>query len=220
LHYTLIARDSEVNEIQRASAKPLSEYDPTAVLALPHLKEHAHYTIAVEAFTDRPQDATAERNVPVGAGKTFFKPMAPLNPDPQALEVSDLVVGVEPPPGFNKELLPYPVAPSSQIRKADELKVYLEIYHLQPGRDGAGRFNLDFRVARLEPKGQKLKRTEIIASAFDFQSAGQTAKEDFSIALANLKPGDYELEVEVRDKISGMSKQRKAPFQIMKKEEG
>jgi hypothetical protein len=132
--------------------------------------------------------------------------------------VSDLVIGVEPPPGLNVQLLPYPVVPSHQIRKPDALKVYLEIYHLHLDRDGTGHFNIDFRVIKLERKGEKIERAEMIASAFDFQATGQTAKEDFGISISNLKSGDYELEVEVEDKISGMKKQRRALFQIVEQD--
>ncbi|MGH7453085.1 MAG: hypothetical protein ACRENG_17180, partial [bacterium] len=211
LRYALIARDDGMNEIQRASANSLAEDDHTAVLTMPHQETQAHYTLAVEAFT---QQSQTETGTPIGAGKDFFGKITPLDSNPQQLEVSDLVIGVERPPGFEAELLPYPVVPSRQIRKPDALKVYLEIYHLHLDDGGAGHFNIDFRVVKLERKGKKIARAEMIASAFDFQSAAPAAKESFTISVANLKAGDYELEVEVKDKISGMRKKRSAAFQI------
>jgi GWxTD domain-containing protein len=213
LRYTLLVRDSDMAEIQRASADPIAEGDNTGVFTLPHRKTHAHYTLAAETF---PAEAQTAPDTLLGVGKIFLEPMAPLNPSPQKLEVSDLVIGVELPPSLNRDRFPYPVVPSRQIRKPEALKVYLEIYHLQLDEGGAGHFNIDFRVIKLERKGKKIERAEMIASAFDFQSTATTAKEDFGIAIANLKPGDYELEVEVRDNISGMKKQRQAPFQILK----
>jgi GWxTD domain-containing protein len=214
LHYTLIVRDGSLNEMQRASAPAFSEYDPLGVVTIPHLQEHAHYTLAVEAFPLQPRSEPAATGKPIAAGKAFFQPMPQLNPNPQELEVSDLVIGVEPPPDFNGELLPYPVVPSRQIPKPDEMKVYLEVYHLRPDDGGVGQFAIDFRIIKLEQKGKKLKRAEMIASAFDFHSPAPMAKEDFGISISNLKPGDYELELEVQDKISGAKKQRSAPFQV------
>jgi GWxTD domain-containing protein len=218
LRYTLIVRDGDVTEIQRISARPIAEGDNTAVLTIPHQETHAHYTLAVEAFATPSQKEAAGLDTLWGVGKAFFEKMTKLDPDPQQLEVSDLVIGVEPPPGLNVQLLPYPVVPSHQIRKPDALKVYLEIYHLHLDRDGTGHFNIDFRVIKLERKGEKIERAEMIASAFDFQATGQTAKEDFGISISNLKSGDYELEVEVEDKISGMKKQRRALFQIVEQD--
>ncbi|MCI0693387.1 GWxTD domain-containing protein [candidate division KSB1 bacterium] len=217
IHYTFIVRDREMDEVQRTSSSPIAEGDHTAVLTTPHQETQAHYTLAVEAFT---QQSQTETGTPIGAGKDFFEKITPLDSNPQQLEVSDLVIGVEPPAGFEVGLLPYPVVPSRQIRKPDALKVYLEIYHLHLDDGGAGHFNIDFRVVKFERKGKKIARAEMIASAFDFQSTAPAAKESFTISVANLKAGEYELEVEVQDKISGMKKQRSAPFQIAKERQG
>ncbi|MFQ5632550.1 MAG: hypothetical protein ACE5I1_27600, partial [bacterium] len=90
-----------------------------------------------------------------------------------------------------------------------------EVYHLKRSQNGDAQFSLEFRVFRLEEKGDKYKREEMTSSMFDFGSAGSTAKESFGISIANLKKGEYELEVEVKDKNSGKKTRRDARFKVM-----
>ncbi|MCH8982377.1 hypothetical protein IH922_10205 [candidate division KSB1 bacterium] len=56
-----------------------------------------------------------------------------------------------------------------------------------------------------------------MATSFEFNSTGSTVKEDFRISMANYNPGNYELEVEISDKISGEKKKRVAAFEIKEK---
>ncbi|MFQ5640647.1 MAG: carboxypeptidase-like regulatory domain-containing protein [bacterium] len=216
--FTLLLRDAEMNEITRLTAAPFAELDNTAVFELSHEKKQAHYTLAVETYDREVPFDSLDVKRSIGAGKQFFKKLPPLNANPNELEVSDLILGIEPPPGVPLENLPFPLIPSDRIWQVDALKVYLEVYHLKIGVDRTAHFTLDCRVIRLKQKGTKFERKELLATAFDFTSLTPTAKENFGISLANLKPGDYELELEVSDTLAGQKKQRSAPFRILKEE--
>jgi hypothetical protein len=215
LQYSLIVRDENLDEIQRISTETLASLDHTGVLKIDHTPQQAWYTIAAEAF---PRDASEADQNPgslPGIGQEQLDAIPPLNPDPKKLEISDLVIGVDLPPDFDQSLLPFPIVPSTQIRKVDALKIYFEVYHLKTSDAGQAQFSLEFRVFKLEKDGDKLKREEMTSSAFDFDAPGSTAKESFGISIANLKKGDYDLEVEVKDKNSGKKKRRQARFRVM-----
>ncbi|MFQ5633103.1 MAG: hypothetical protein ACE5I1_30410, partial [bacterium] len=66
----------------------------------------------------------------LGAGKSFFEAREPLDPDPNRLEISDLVIGLQPPANIDISALPFPLLPTKQIRQPDALTVYIEVYHL------------------------------------------------------------------------------------------
>jgi hypothetical protein len=75
-------------------------------------------------------------------------------------------------------------------------------------------FSIGFRVARVERKGNKLNRKEMVTLSFNFDQIKSRAREGFDIDVSRLKPGDYELTAEVTDKISWQKKQRTAMFQM------
>lgn len=214
LRYSVIVRDRYLDEIQRISTEPVARLDHTGVLKLEHGPEQAWYTLAAEAFPQSTAEADADPTRLPGVGQQQFDTLPPLNPDPDELEISDLVIGVEPPADFEHALLPFPVVPSTQIWKVDALKVYFEVYHLELENNQA-QFSLEFRVFRLDKKGDKFERKEMTASLFDFGATQSTAKETFGISIANLDAGDYELEVEVKDKFSGNKERRHARFSVL-----
>lgn len=209
LAFSLTLRDAKMNVTERFVAKPIANFDNTAIFRIRHRTDQEHYTLAAAARNPK-FDYKNSPNV----GKIFFEKIEPLNSESKKLEVSDLVIGVAAPEDVDSELLPFPVVQTDKIWKEDVLKVYLEVYHLKLSKDGLGKFSLDSRIIRLEKKGEKFERRELVATSFDFDSNRATAKEDFGISIANYKPGNYELEVEIVDKVAGKKKKRIAPFEI------
>ncbi|MFQ5677581.1 MAG: hypothetical protein ACE5G1_16950, partial [bacterium] len=212
--FTLLVRDDNLDEMQRLTASPVKTFDNSAVVRIAHEKNQAHYTFVVEAFNVSIAKGSLNLGLPLGVGKVFFDALKPLDPDRQKLEVSDLVIGVEGPAKIAKTDLPFEFVPTARIWKSDVLQAYLEVYHLNSDADNAATFNLDCRIFRL--KGKKKKRQEMIATSFDFSSLTSTARENFGISINNLKPGNYELEVEVIDQNSKQRKRRKTAFEVMK----
>ncbi|MFQ5630486.1 MAG: carboxypeptidase-like regulatory domain-containing protein, partial [bacterium] len=124
LQYSVIVRDENLDEIQRISTESVASLDHTGILKVDHTPQQAWYTIAAEAF---PRDASEADQNPdrlPGIGQEQFEAIAPLNADPKKLEISDLVIGVEPPLELDNSVLPFPVVPSTQIWKVDALKIY------------------------------------------------------------------------------------------------
>jgi GWxTD domain-containing protein len=215
LQYSLIVRDENLDEVQRVSTQPIASLDHTAVLKIDHTPQQYWYTLATEAFPKSSEEADQNPDRLPGIGQEQFGAIAPLKTNPKKLEISDLVIGVEPPADFDQSLLPFPIVPSTQIWKVDALKIYFEVYHLKLTETGQAQFSLELRVFKLNKKDNKYQRKEMTSSVFDFGATGSTAKETFGISIANLKKGEYELEVEVKDKNSGKKKSRKARFTVM-----
>lgn len=215
LTYTLISRDRNLEETGRFTGKPFSRQDFTTVVTIDHRRNNAHYTLAIHSEKDPGNSLVAEDiTQPFSAGKEHFGLTEPLDPDPDKLEVSDLVIGVQSPPDFEINRLPFPIVPGRMIWRNDPMQVYLEVYHLKPDKEGIAHFNLDFRVIKLEKKKEKLIRKEVIASSFDYDSPTMNSKEHFGVSIANLEAGDYEIEVEVKDPESGQKKRRNVVFEI------
>ncbi|MFQ5630163.1 MAG: hypothetical protein ACE5I1_15450, partial [bacterium] len=210
LAYTLVLRDSTMREIERFSEGAVAGLENTALFTISDKAHASHFTIAAEAVA---RDTLQI----LGSGQAFYAKDPPLDPDPQKLEVSDLVIGILPPKSADFSHFPFPILPSHKIWRGDALQVYFEAYHLTPDTDNAHRFSVEVRLTRLEKKKDKIKRKEMIASTFDFSSAAATAKEFFGVDVEKLEKGDYELGVQVEDKNTSQRKRRTVLFEVVEK---
>lgn len=214
LRFSLLARNANMEEVERRVTDPKDPYDHLAHFEVPHTVEYQHYTVVAATHSRNFPQNVYDYSNPKKVARAHFEGVEPLNTERDELEVSDLILGVEPPPNLTAEVLPIPVVPTTEIR-GDVLKVYLEVYHLRLAKDGYTRFSLESKVIKLEPKDEGFERKELVATSFDFDQRGITAREHFGISVANYEPGDYELEIEVVDRISGKKKKRVAQFRII-----
>ena len=218
--HTLRIYDTENNLLQRRVDRIVQRLDNTSTFSVPHDSTQASYEMIAEIFSEAVADSAGTRDLEhtklLGYNRAEFSSDPPLSPEPDQLELSDLVIGVEKPDTATREKLPFPVVPSNEIYHSDILHTYLEIYHLQPGEDGIGRYHIVFVVSKF--KGRKKSKKESISLSFDLEAAESRAAEPYGIDISNLDPGDYELRVEVTDTISGQSKHRTAPFTILDNE--
>ncbi len=212
VRFALLVRNGTMDETMSLTTEPIAGIDNNAVFQIPHDKNQFHYTLAAEIFDSDSSVDSRNPTVPTGVGRMFYERTPPLNTDSGKLEISDLVIGVEPPSDVDFEQLPFPVIPRNEIWKSDALRIYLEIYHLKLDADEAGHFTLSCKVVWLKKKKERYEREERILTSFDFNSSESTSKEYFGISIENLKPGDYELEVEITDKVSGEKKLRHRQF--------
>lgn len=137
----------------------------------------------------------------------------PLNPDPDSLELSDLVIGSLRSQDTPEQQLPFPVVPAIDFWQAENLMVYLEIYHLFFDENSRSRFTIELEVARL--RGLRKKKKEMISLSHSYERTDRTASEYFGVDISNLPPGEYELTVTVKDAVSGQQKSRDTRFKIL-----
>ena len=216
VYFALIARDRQMEEVRRFTEQPFSSDDLTAVFRVDHKEAYRHFSLSAQSLQPRSQ---IQRNGPpntVLVGSEHFRDLPPLESNVNEFEASDLVLGVLPPDDVTGEALPFPLVQSRIFAPQDPMQVYFEVYHLKPDKQGVGRYSAEFRVIKTEKKGKKIKRRELVASSFEYTSDSVNSKRFFGVSTVNLKSGRYDLEVELKDLVSGARKTRFSSFEIEK----
>jgi hypothetical protein len=135
------------------------------------------------------------------------------------LSVSDLVVTCGVPPVLDNTVQ-LDANPSGLVPAGQPLVAYFEVYHLSHGSDGEGRFEYETTVRSaahddrnwlqrwLSPQreGQDLGVTRQDAVL------GTVRRQFVSVPIHSLAPGSYELDVVVRDLLTGNELKRSATF--------
>ncbi|MFQ5674501.1 MAG: GWxTD domain-containing protein [bacterium] len=214
-HHQLLVRDKSMNIMAEHKGEIKHRFTNTVVYDIAHDPREYLYTVSLETFL---KDSTvADR--PLSVSNRFFQAPPALETDPNRLEVSDLVLGIDIPKSLQETELPFPIIPSSRILKRNILRVYIELYHLALDKNGLGGYGLDFSVIRLEKQDDaSFKRKEVISTSFDFDTTSSRSVENLGIDISRLTEGVYEMSVEIRDKISLQKKQRQQSFQIVARE--
>lgn len=216
LNLALFVRNETLAEIERISDSLPGDSSDWAVFTLDHPEEKMYYTLASEAYLSDPQEKQATEGVyglfAIGTSSVGTPPI--LSTDDHLLELSDLIVGISPPEGLNFINYPFPVVPADEVSVNDPLHIYLELYHLYLDETGQAKYTVEYGVTHLNPKGKKLKRNEQVSLAFTVTTAGRRVNEELHIDTSSLRPGAYELFVNVSDDLSNQKKSRTARFRI------
>ena len=204
LHQMLITRDRDIIENGRMQESlSLGEGMPSLFM-VEHDSKIAQATLGAEAV-DMAGSIMA-------IGRKSFDVLPPLDDRSDRLELSDLVLGISVP---NLELttdLPFPVIPVSEFSRNDPLKLAIEMYHLYVDDQGLCNVTIEYGVTKMKGK----KKEEQIGLVYRIQPRGRTSKEELSVDISKLKPGDYEFFVKVRDEISRNEKTRTTEFEVIK----
>ncbi len=204
VRHTLIVRDEELEEVGELVGTELYfGGQGISSFVLRHPPKPLHFTVVAEVAT-----GGDPRTTPRYPGRTSFDLLPPLTPDPDSLELSDIVLGIEPYPGMDTTRLPFPVLPARTLWQSDPVRAYLEVYHLRM-ENGVARFRTEFRVTPWDPRRDRpLEGREATTLSFDLQSDRPTSKRVFALGLENLPAGTYRVDVTVTDRISGQSRSR------------
>jgi TonB family protein len=207
---TLIIWDQSSAEVARLEGKMSEGSGYFSIFEVRHNADHLSYAIAAEARAVAPNSFLA-------VGNTFLPPNAPLDPDPDSLQLSDLMIGHDLGAKFAKSYRPrIPLMPGEVFNRQEPMRAYLEAYHLKLNEDGLGRLSIEFAVHMLDKKGRRAKNEGEISLTFDFDAQGTTSKQDHAIDLSKLEPGHYELSAKVRDAASSQEETRRKRFTLEK----
>ncbi|MCG8605593.1 hypothetical protein MJD09_11425 [bacterium] len=213
--HQLAVRDPRMGVIERKETSPIHANSNTVVYRIPHHSNHANYTVALETFLKDDELDSGRVDQPLSACQVFFEAGPVLAADRTKLEASDLVLGIHPPKTLRDLELPFPIVPSNRFFQLETLQVYLELYHLMLDESGVGHYSLDFQVTRLEIDDEKVQRKEMVTTSFEFDTFSPTIKETFRIDISKLESGDYEMQVEIQDRLSSQKRRRARTFQIL-----
>jgi hypothetical protein len=76
--------------------------------------------------------------------------------------------------------------------------------HLKPGSDGRARFLYTYSLYRIERDGQPRKNPQAAYQASREEEYEGTLRRQFiTVPIRSIKPGTYDLRVQVRDVVSG-----------------
>jgi len=211
IRHTLVVRDSSLEEIgQLVSPRLYYGKQGISAFTLRHTPETLHMTMVAEVVTGAEASDT-----PQFPGKVSFDLLPPLNADPDSLEMSDLVVGIEPPADL-KRSLPFPVVPGQTLWPGDPVRAYLEVYHLKV-RNGLARFRADFSVVPADPETMEpVRGASPTTLSFNLESAEPTSRHLFELGLQSLPAGTYQATVTITDLGSGQRRTRSTTLEIGK----
>ncbi len=203
--HTLVIQDGAYEEVGRVDNWVPGDEQGVSTFTVRHLGTTLRYTLLAEAFDDPDAD-------PVAVARTVIADPDPLSIRVDSLELSDVVTGIEVPEGYAEGTFPFPLLPSRQIWRPDPVQVYLEVYHLALDDQGRGQFTADFQVAPVDALGTP-EAEQAITLSLDFESV--TNRRAVAVDIANVPAGTYHLQVTVTDLVSGQSKSRIVPLEVL-----
>jgi len=210
VRHTLIIQDGAYEEIGRVENWVPGDEQGVSTFTVRQMGSPLNYTLVAEAFDVSPEvnpDAEA-----VAVARTVLADLDPLSIRVDNLEISDVITGIEIPEGYGEGTFPFPVLPSRQIWKPDPVKVYFEVYHLALDDEGRGRFTTDLQVTPVTAIGAA-EAEQAITLSLDFDS--ESRRRAVAVDIANVPPGSFHLQVTVTDLVSGQSKSRVVPLEVL-----
>ena len=215
MRHTLIVRDSLHREVGRLTDRVSSDRGDVSTFLLRHVDRNMHLTVVGETLKEQESGEVRPSQGPPYPGQAHVEPAEPLNPDPERLEVSDLATGVRIPDNLDEVGFLFPLLPTPQIWRQDPLLVYLEVYHLARDAMGVGRFRADFRIVPLNREGEADTSRGPVTLGVELETQEPIFARSFFINLRDQEPGGYRVEVEVTDLLTGETRYRQAPLEIM-----
>jgi GWxTD domain-containing protein len=113
----------------------------------------------------------------------------------------------------------YSVSPNfnNTFYAKQEIRVYCEVYNLKKDWEGKTYYKSECAVVSLKKgKGGKTERITTVSQSLEGRGINIEEVETFSLSLMDAKPGEYELVIKVADLNSGISKERRCRFRLMK----
>ncbi len=224
LSHSLQFYDQEWNVTQRFS-------ETTCIRLLRNTMRGVSYTVYEFPHTERTNQSasvqlinTDERSSPIystpypqnlrGLGSIHFRQPEPLKSNPDSLQFADLVLGYEVHENADSPFN-FTVANNQVIPWRESLVLHFEVYNLEMQANGFSQFELTYRILPVDELGEvDTELTEFVLT-LNFTSEEERLIEDLEIETADLRPGVYELRVQVRDVNSHQGKSRSTRFEVV-----
>jgi tetratricopeptide (TPR) repeat protein len=130
---------------------------------------------------------------------------ASVSPAVDSLDLSDLVLLCGPADlTGGTEVVRIEPNLARRVAGNEPLAAYFEMNHLKPGSDGRARFLYTYSLHRVESDGRPKKNAPAAYQASREEEYEGTLRRQFiTVPIRSLKPGAYDLRVQVRDMVSG-----------------
>jgi hypothetical protein len=152
-----------------------------------------------------------------GLGSLHYREPAPLSPNPDSLQVADLVLGY----GIDDEniaeqsMFPFYVANNQTIPWQETLALHFEVYNLKVQPNGFSTFELTYQILPVDENGRVLTDQTEFVLTLNFTSEENRLIENLEIETADLMPGLYELRVQITDVNTGQQVDRNTRFEVL-----
>lgn len=152
-----------------------------------------------------------------GLGSLHYREPAPLSPNPDSLQVADLVLGY----GIDDEniaeqsMFPFYVANNQTIPWQETLALHFEVYNLRMQPNGFSTFELTYQILPVDENGRVLTDQTEFVLTLNFTSEENRLIENLEIETADLMPGLYELRVQITDVNTGQQVDRNTRFEVL-----
>ncbi|MXW16651.1 MAG: GWxTD domain-containing protein [Gemmatimonadetes bacterium] len=212
--HSVIIRDGRLEEITRGGMLPATGGEDLSTMVLRHPAAIRHVTVTAEHSVEGEEDPDSVGVLP---GHAHFAVGPPLRRGESELEVSDLIVGLQPRPELPMDGVPVPLLPATNFWRLDLLRVYFEIYRPAAIPEGeSGEFDVRIRIDRLE--GPLLPDREAVGRAVvtvTIESPAPDGQHFFDLDLRNELPGDLRIVLEITDKATGVTRTRVTPVRLL-----
>lgn len=149
-----------------------------------------------------------------GLGSLHFRQPEPLSPNPDSLQMADLVLGYDIETD-SESLFPFYVANNQTIPWQETLALHFEVYNLEVQPNGFSRFELTYLILPVDEEGRVLTDQTEFTLTLSFTSEENRLNENLEIETADLMPGLYELRVQITDVNTRQQRQRNTRFEVM-----
>ncbi|PWN07675.1 GWxTD domain-containing protein [Rhodohalobacter mucosus] len=151
-----------------------------------------------------------------GLNRMQYRIPKPLVSHTDSLEMADLVLGYESDEAVT-EPFSFRVANDGVVPFETTLVLHFEVYNLARMADNTGftRFELTYRILPVEEDGSIRTDEAEFVLTLNFTNEDRNVIEDLEIETADLKPGLYDLRVQVIDTVTGQQKERKTRFEVV-----
>ena len=217
---TAVVRDGRLDEMLRADMIGANREGDLFKLVLRHVSTMRHLSIAAEhAVADGEADGT-RRVLP---GHRHFGVGRPLRRGDASIEVSDLLVGLPPPQGYEAGEWEWPLLPGTSFWREDVLRVHFEIYH-STSSPADGRRQLGLRITIVPggklgtldpPTPSTIADAELASIGMTLESVAPDDVHFFDLDLRNEPAGLLWLVIEITDPATGSVHFRSTPVTLL-----
>ena len=199
--------------VSDASGRPVARGQAQLAVAAcdPAERRSAQFTADVPAGAHRV--TISVRGAEGRAG--LFQIGVALEPDPPGLGLSDLVLACgEAGAWVGSPSARFDANVEARVAGGGTLAGYLEIYRLAPDADGVARFTYTCEVRRLDSgrRPGREKNPVVLSISRDETHVGPVRRQFVRVPAQTIPAGRYQLEVRVRDQVSGAEEPRSAAF--------
>lgn len=225
-NFNIVHRNNQKASINLEGRGDVEQMEPSSgFMRIPNIEPEIMQIFTAELRMNA--DTASDSNNEIGFnsisafGKTEMYQPEPIGKNPEALEMSDIIVGSNATPikKFRDSPANFKVSHDKNISVNNNLMIHFEIYHLltDSGSQKPATFEVQYKV---RPKNRNFfqrlfKKSNKTGLTLNFESSESTYKTDLEIVTASFDPGNYILELKALEHATGREVARQIEFEIL-----